>query len=253
MQRLKKIMFALLISVIGLNSVNAAKSCSISEKAEFNKILPNIKANYEEKEKKVKYETKVLVDGKETIKTREEIQYYFDIVVVNLTEQFYLEISNDYDGETKTFRYSDSQDGIIIHSWEHLDLVTTFTIKVFTSEKTGCPGTLQKTLTVRTPRLNEYYDGPSCQEVPEFNLCQKYVTYDTMEYENFKNKIDAYINKKNSASDNSNEEKTKTTWEKIKDFVSDNKFYFIGGGIVLVIGTGVAIGLAVKKRRSIGL
>ncbi len=261
MQRLKKLMFAVLISVMCLSSVNAARSCSTSEKAELNKILPNIKANYEEKQKvpvvnENESEEGGFTDGgaEEQVEGgiyEEQIQYYFDIVVTNLTEQFYLEISNSSDDEVKTFNYSDSKDGIVTYSWEYLDEVTTFTIKVFTSDKTGCPGTLQKTLTIRTPRFNEYYDSPSCKEVPEFNLCQKYVTYGSMENAEFERRIEEYINSKNIIKENpEKEEQEKATWEKIKEFVSNNKYYFIGGGVVLVVGAGVVIGLVVKKRRS---
>ena len=41
-QGIKKGIFTLVIGCLCLNSVNAARSCSVSEKAELNKILPNI-------------------------------------------------------------------------------------------------------------------------------------------------------------------------------------------------------------------
>jgi hypothetical protein len=34
---------------------------------------------------------------------------------------------------------------------------------------------------------------------------------------------------------NTNNEQEKNTWEKVKEFINDNKYYFIGGGVILVI------------------
>lgn len=257
MQRLKKLMFALLISVIGLSSVSAAKSCSTSEIAEFNKILPNIKVNYEEREGSPETDAESgdnFIDGgdNDCEGCVEPVKYYFEINILNLTDQFYAEVTNDVDNEVKVFNYSDSKNGIITFPWENNALVTNFTIKIYSSAKTSCPGTLQKTLTLRTPRLNENYDNEICADIPDYQLCQKYVTFNYMEWNEFKDKIEKYKNTLKEPEKN-DEEKEKSTWEKIRDFVDDNKYYFIGGGVVILIGAGVVVGLVVKKRRSMEL
>ena len=256
MQRLKKLMFALLISVMYLSSVNAARSCSTSEKAELNKILPNIKANYEEKEENPDVDGAndgSAIDGGEydCEGCINPVKYYFNINIINLTEEFYAEVTNDIDEEVKVFNYSDSKDGLVTFAWDNNALVTNFTIKIYTSDKTGCPGSLQKTLTVKTPRLNENFDNELCADIPNYKLCQKYVTYDYMEWNDFKDQIEKYKKSLKAPEENQNEvEKEKNTWEKTKEFVINNKYYFIAGGVILIIGSGVGIGLVVKKRRS---
>ena len=256
MQRLKNLMFAVLISVMCLDSVSAARSCSTSEKAELNKILPNIKANYEEKEESPEVDGKddgSAIDGGEfdCKGCVDPVKYYFNINITNLTEEFYAEVTNNIDDEVKIFNYSDSKDGLVTFDWDNNALVTTFTIKIYTSNKTGCPGSLQKTLTVKTPRLNENFDNEICADIPNYKLCQKYVTYDYMEWNDFKSQVEKYKDSLKPTEENkNNDEKEKSTWEKVKTFVINNKYYFIGGGVILIIGTGVGIGLVVKKRRS---
>ena len=68
------------------------------------------------------------------------------ISIINLTEKFYLKITNDYNDEVWNYSYKDSQDGRINIEWDDLSEVTTFTIKIYSSEQTGCKGESYKTL-----------------------------------------------------------------------------------------------------------
>ena len=62
MQKLKKLMFAFLISVMCLNNVSAVNRCSTKAKAELNKYASQIKASYAIKEKQID-QSKMFPDG----------------------------------------------------------------------------------------------------------------------------------------------------------------------------------------------
>ena len=251
MQKLKKIMFAFLISVMCLNNVSAVNRCSTNAKSELNKYVSQIKASYATKEEKVLSDNidNPIEDGKQY----EILVEYLEITLTNLTDQFYIEVSNDFNEEVKTYRYSDSDNGIITIRWDMLSEVAKFTFKIYANENTKCSGVLQKTLTLQLPRLNDNYSNPICEGISEFNLCQKYVTFAPMEYEDFVSRVND-DKEKNKIEDKTNTNQDKNAWENIKDFVSKNKYYFIGGGIAIVaIATGVTITIVVKKRRRIEL
>ena len=55
---------------------------------------------------------------------------YFKVSIINISENFYVEISNDYNRDKLVYQYKDTQDGVITFDWKNLDKVTTFTVKV---------------------------------------------------------------------------------------------------------------------------
>ena len=261
MQKLKKLIFAFLISVMCLSNVSAINRCSTKAKAELNKYASQIKASYAIKEKQID-QTEMFSDGdgyngEECIDNQENCNIitvdYFEITITNLTDQFYVEVTNDFTEETKILNSSDGDNGIITFTWDSLSKVTNFTFNIYAKETTKCANVLQKTLKLRLPRKNENFDNPICEDIPEFNLCQKFVTYDYMDWDDFEAKVLDY-KKLNEIPSEKGDEQNKSAWQKVKDFVNDNKYYFIGGGVAIVaIATGVTITIVVKKRRRIEL
>ena len=245
---MKKILFAFLISVMCLSEVTAASTCTTSEKTELNKIIPNIKGSYEIIEEELDPSEYGILDSKdEESEVDPPKTYYFNINIVNLTEQFYVVVTNDYNDETKTYNYSDVKDGILTFKWENIYEVTNFTIKVYTSRATGCADELQKTIPLRLPRYNEKADYVLCNQAQEFNLCQKFVTFAKMDSRDFIDRVSDYIDEKNEELIEK-EEKEKNIWEKIKKFVGDNAYVIIAGGVIL-IGTGVGITVIVIRKK----
>lgn len=251
MQRFTKIVVAFCISVMCLSSVKAAKTCSNSEQAEINSMLSNIKATYAEKEEDLDPNTYGFPDSVENPDEYEKNlkTNYFEISVTNLSDKFYIIVTNDYNNETNTYSGQNAKDGIASFAWRHLDKVTNFTIKVYTSNATGCPNEEQKTIRLRTPRYNEYSEYNLCMKIPEFNLCQKYVTFKDMDNQEFVSKVYEYIDKKEEQNQQAIKD-AKSWWEKTKDFIKENKYYFIGGAVGLVVVAGVAGAVIVYKRRS---
>ena len=129
MYKIKKVLLlGILVAFTQLSSVKAASTCDYNEQAELNSAVANIKATYEEAEKK----TGVMIPQEDGGATEESFEY-FKITFYNLTEDFYLKITNDYNNEVKTITYSDSESGVGTYEWSNLNAVTNFTIKVYSS------------------------------------------------------------------------------------------------------------------------
>lgn len=251
MQRFTKIVVAFCISVMCLSSVKAAKTCSNSEQAEINSMLSNIKATYAEREEDADPNTYGFPDSVEDPDSYEKNMKipYFEVSITNLSDKFYVVVTNDVNSDRNTYYGANSKDGITTFDWKNLDSVTNFTIKVYTSENTGCPNEEQKTIRLRTPRYNDFSNYNLCINIPEYELCQKYVTFKEMEADEFVEKAYAYIDKKNAQNEQAIED-AKSWWEKTLDFIVDNKYYFIGGAVGLVVVAGVAVAVIVYKKRS---
>ena len=265
MQKLTKLMFAFWISVMFITTVDAARTCSTSEQAEINSLVSNMRGTYQEMEEPLDpndYLTPDKEDGLEPDTSIDEptdenfddeeiisTLSYFDISITNMSDKVYIIVSNNYDEEQKTYNYSDAKDGIISFSWYNIDAVTTFTVEIYTSNNTGCPNELQRTITIRTPRYNDYYETAVCKENPNFNLCQKFVTFDYVNGAEFRSKLDAYLKTEDNNIDTS-QENEENTLKKITNFVIENKYYFIGGGVAILVITGVVVAVIVKKQRS---
>lgn len=245
MQKYVKIIFAFLFSVMFITTVDAAKTCSTSEQAEINSLVSNIRGAYQEREEEVSDDFYDNIDGYYDEETEKPTIPYFEISITNLNNKVYAVVTNDYNDETKTYTYNDVKDGIVTFEWLNLDEIVNFKIEIYTSTDTGCPNELQRAITLRTPRLNEYYNYEICNENPNFNLCQKFVTFEPVDYDTFIEKVNNYNNKKDKKDEAEDAEEKKDIWEKITDFVTANKYYFIGGGI-----TGVVVAVIVKKQRS---
>ena len=249
MQRIKNMLFAFGISVIFIANVGAASVCTNAEQAELRTAAGNIRATYEEQERK---ET----NYNEHMETEfTHIYHYMKINITNISEKFYVEVENDYDKKKETYNYSNTTDGILSFDWEEVyEKPVTFTIKVYSSDKTGCEGELYRTITLKIPRYNVYSHETICAQYSDNELCKEWVMYNEMDFETFQNEMNEYVDKEFLKLQGSNgKEINNSFWERVKEFVSDNKYYFIGGGAVLIVAAGVAVVVIVKRKRSMDL
>lgn len=263
MQKMKKLLFAFLISVVSLANVKAetadeilansrylssSGTCSTSEVSEINKLFSKVRASYEIKEEKVKVDSYLV--GEEPIGNGEQAYSsleYFKINITNITEKLYVIVTDDYNNESKI--YNSTEDGIVSFDWRNIDKVVNFKITVLTSNKTSCPNEkVGSTIVVRTPRYNSYSNEAVCGQYPDFDLCQRYVTFNDISIEEYNKRLEEYEETKYG--NIVDQEENLGTWERIKKFIIDNKYYFIGGGVGIIIIAGVAVVVVVKKRRS---
>lgn len=222
--------------------VNASSKCSVDEIVELNHEVVNIKATYEEIEEEITdLDEYPLPDA--VLGTPEEDEYvgyinYFKINLTNLGEKFYAVITNDYNREKITLKYKDIVDGVASFKWEHLDKVVNFTIKIYTSTKTGCEGELYRTMYLKTPRYNGYSEYGYCNNAKDYYLCQKYVTFDNISMGEFVQTLDKYYEKNKEA-------------EPEKSFFEKYKIAFIVGGVLVVALGATGAFVIIKKRGGI--
>lgn len=245
-KNLRILLVVLIALILRLNPVNAASKCDYSEQVELNNAVANIKVSYEEAEGQV--DSSLLLPNDSGSSNAK--YYYFKVQVYNLTEDFYLKITNDINEEAKYLRYGDSESGVIEFDWKDLDEVANFTITVYSSNTTGCPNEEYRIISLTLPRYNRYSSYAVCNENENFYLCQKYITeIEDVDYTTFRNKLEAY-EKKVIIEEEKKQEANKSFKEKVFDFIKENKMTVIAVSTIIVIGGVVTTVIVVKKRRS---
>ncbi len=246
---MKKILALIITSILFVTNVNAASKCSYEEQTKLNGKAGNVKVSYEIKETEVKADFFDVYKNelKDTM-----IVEVFEISVLNISEDIYVVVKNDFNKDSKTIRYSDSNNGIAKFTWDKRDNITNFTFEIYSSNKTSCPNEIYKTIYLTTPRYNTLYGYEECKNIEDFYLCQKYVTFKDISEANFFSKISQY---KNKEIDDNGEviPSNKTIFDRVFDFVKENK-WFVLSGIVLISGAVYAINYTKnKKQRDLGL
>lgn len=249
MSKCKYALFSLLTFGLFTLSTSAA-TCSYEERAELNSEISNITANYEV----ITIEIEDAAPPDALLETEEEENYVsttdaLQVNVLNLTENVYAVVSNNYDDEEITYRYSDTDNGNISIVWREIGELVTFTIQIYSSDATDCEDTLLRTLRVSLPRYNEYAATYAiCEQVPDYYLCQRYVYYDEVEFGDFIEQVTAEVERVNQEKE---ENKDDLTWyEQIGHFISENKVPIIIGLAIVLIITGVIVVIIRRRRRN---
>ncbi len=252
MHSFRKTVIIAFSSLFLMTNVNAV-TCNYEEKAILNNEVVNLKTNYEIKERtldKSEYDVPDAIIGTEYEDSYEAVIEYLQVNFLNLTENMYVEVTNDLNDEVKVYRYSDTSDGNFSFNWENVKNLVTITFKVYASSVTGCEGFLLKTITLKLPRYNDYSLYSVCNNFSDYYLCQKFVTYEDVDYGSFMTKMRSMVEKKMEKEQEQEEkEKNKKWYEKVEDFIEDNKVPFIIGGGVLIVAAGCATYIIIKKRR----
>lgn len=247
MSKNKYILFLLMIFALFASPVKAA-TCSYEERAELNSEISNITASYE---LLTRFEPTENVPD-EILGTPEEENYqmeidYFQINVLNLTENTYAVITNDYNSDRYIYNYEDTTNGNIALTWDNIMNIVEFTIEIYTSDNTTCEGTLLRTLTVRIPRYNSYARLAMCDSLNDYYLCQEYVTFDEISFGTFEERVRNEIERRETEA--LEEEKEENG---ILDFLSQHRTeIIIGVIIVIVIAGGTVVMIKIKRRREI--
>ena len=247
-----KIKKAIIFSMLFLFSTSVkAETCGYEEKAKLNNEAANVKVNYEIKQRQLdknNYNPPDAIVGTEDEANWNPTVDYFQVNILNLTENIYVEVKNDQNNDTTKYYYNNSQDGKIAIDWLNLENVAKFTITVKSTDASGCTDRTLKTLNLTLPRYNEYYEYSLCQSIPDYYLCQKYVTFDEVKLGYFTKKVYEEIDKKNQKEI----EKNLKWYEKAWNFIKDHKVAFITGGVIIVAaGATITVVIIRKRRRSI--
>lgn len=221
-----------------LEVTNAASLCSYQEQNELKSKASNIKVKNEIE----KYD----IESADYPITMNR----FKISITNLTEEFYVVVTNDYDKKERTFRSTDAKDGIATFYWEYDEDKTNFVFKIYSSNATKCPNDLYKTAYLTTPKYNPYFKLEVCQNNPDFYLCKQYILTEIVDSDTFYQQLDKYLTKEiNEEGKNPTEnEKDVTISAQIFKFINDYKYYILGGLVLVATGAGVIIYFKNKKQ-----
>ena len=252
MSKFKYLILTLLIFGFGITPVGAI--CNYEEQARLNREVGNVKASYEIVEKEIGQDRCSPLEGFE-----DEPYYclaeFIQINILNINENMIVRIENeDYDF-SRDYTYEDTDNGTITlfltdengNEIEYNPKVTEYSIEILASGETGCEGSTLRTLYLSVPRYNLYYGLGYCEGLDDYYLCQKYVTYPEVTYDQFSETIAKEI-----AEREEQQEEELKWYEKIWEFVVEHKTVFIAGGIIIVVaGGGTAAYIIIRRRRDI--
>ncbi len=236
-------------SFLLLASPVKAATCDYEVKAKLNNEVANIKANYEIKERELdpnEYGIPDVLIGTEEEENWVPKEGYYQINILNLTENFYVEVKNEVTGETKTYTYADSNNGNINFEYRDASVVTKFTFTIKASDITGCDGNTYKTINLSTPRYNDYAEYSMCDTLKDYYLCQYFVTFDELDFSDFTTKINKELERRSK--DSVTEDKLKW-YQNVGNFVKEHKVAFIVGGVIVVAGGATAAVVIIRRRR----
>ncbi len=237
-RNIKRIVLSLTLLLSFSSTVKAASLCSYEEQVNLGQKASNVQVSYEIKEKELKLP---LING--TVK-------YIVINILNIDDDIYITLKNDYNSQTWTFDSSNTKDGMATIEWENVDQITNFTYEIHASARTKCPDDRYKTGYLTLPRYNDFADRTMCTYNPEFYMCQTFVTFKETDEKTFLSQLESY---KNGLIGPTGEPiENPTLLDKILTFINNNKWYLVGG-LVLIGGGLVVISIRNKKMRDLGL
>ena len=238
--KIKKLLSIVLLVFLTYINVEAS-SCSYKEQVELDSESAKIKVKYDVK-------TGYLDPSEYECQDEEDcaVDYdYFEISILNMSEKFYIEVTNNNTKEVQTFTYKDIKDGVISFDYDRAYEITNFTFRVFSSNETSCPRENYRVIYLTTPKVNPYYYYLQCQNNPDHYLCQKYITIDNVSFDTFQEQITEYENKKVVKEEE--KEIEKNFLEKVFDFIDDNKYVIIS--VIAAAGISTIVIVILKRKR----
>lgn len=236
----KNIAVLLLAVMFSWTSVDAASLCSYDKQKELTKIASSVKVAYEEAQGELDKDLYFPADGQEEADGYVSYYDYFKIKIINITEDIYVKLENNVNDEVKYIEYKDTNEGTFTIDWKDLSKVTTFSYTVYSSSNTECANEVYRTGVMTTPKLNPNYNNAMCYQIPEFELCKKYITSSVSDSK-FRELASDYVNKT----------KKEESVKQEKEEKEENKttMLIVATSIIIVVG-GVAVVMARKKRGS---
>lgn len=166
--------------------------------------------------------------------------YGFEIAIKNITKDVYVVVKNDYSDDVFTYHYADTENGVKTFESIATDEFVNFTFEV-KSESDKCKDENYRKISLETPKYNIYSSYQFCSDNPNNKVCKMFITED-VSAKDYAIEVDASKNENKKNEDN---KKNNVAVE----FVEDNKYLFIIGGIVIVIIGVATIFVKINKRR----
>lgn len=248
MKKLKAFGFALLLFFTSSVYVNAA--CDATETNELNSLATNVNVDYEVLEGKLNPDEFTPPDGL----TDEELEEfvgtysYYRIYISNVTEDLYVVVTNELNGQSTTYTYENSNNGVITIDYDNMLSITNFTITVYSSSKTNCPDTKLYTTYLVTPMFNEYSTLEMCDGYEDFYLCHDFLKVPSVGFDKFLELLNEY--KAGKINNDGEEIPIEEEEGGFTQFLKDNAVIIIVVGVVIVTAGGLITYVVIKKQRS---
>ena len=222
---MKKTISYLIIVFIGFMFITIypkADDCTYKDQQALNKEVSNIKMSYE------------FIDN-------DPLHYHFKINITNIPDDLKLVITDDYSSNNLELTKDNTDDGI--YSFETLIATrkVTFNIDIY-SIGNSCYNKKLRSKKLITPRYNPYSSSYICEQVPDFEYCNKFKDTSSLTYEQFIKKGEQY---KAKFYKNEEEQQKRGLLSIILSFIIKYKWYFIIG--ILVIGLAIGLFFVIRK------
>lgn len=246
MKKLKAFIFTLMLFFVSSSYVYA--ECDATELNTLRSAATNVRASYEEMRALLDPSEYTPPDGT-SAEGYEAYYTFFRVYVTNLTEDLYIEVHNDANGETKTYTYEDSDNGTVTFDWADIYLMANYTIRVYSSDNTNCSGTELYTLYLTTPRFNQYSTYDLCEGAEDFYLCYEYLSIpDDVSFGRFVELIERYKN--GQIDDDGNKVEEPDEGNGFIQFLGEHYVAIIIIAIVIIAAGVTVTVIIVKKQRS---
>lgn len=219
---------------------STTKTCTAKQLSELRQIAANVKVSYLPKTEIVENEYEDVETGAAKYTKR-----YLDVKIYNMNTKLYVEVKNDVGYENIVSINELGDDGTITFRQAPLDKKVnyTFTVK---SAAYGCETNVLRTIKLTLPMFNAYSQLDICAEIPDYYLCQEYVTQ-KVDGTTFYDRIDSY--KEKLASQDETDEEQNNTGTVNKIFKSASKFKYLIVGIIVVLGVVITIVIIKEKEK----
>lgn len=212
------------------------KTCTAMQLGELRELAANIKVTYIPKT--------MVIETSEDVETgaTSYTSRYVEIKVYNMHSKLYMDVQNDSNFKTIVSVANLSNDGTITFTQDMVKKKVNYTFKVM-SDEYGCQGNTLRTIKLSLPIYNSYSELEICSEIPEYYLCQEFVT-SPVDGATFYEKVDAYKAKLLEQNKNNGEDNTGGV---NKTFASASKYKYLIVGVIVALG--VIITIVIIKRR----
>lgn len=172
---------------------------------------------------------------------------YYKLTVLNMTKDIMFKFNN----EKYIYGY-EKENPSMIHLYGTFETGTTVTIDLQVSDENACFGNSLKSISVKLPYFNHFYDYDECLKYPEFRMCARTFNSDDISDEEFLAAVAEY-EKTIKPEEEPNEEKL-NLFEKIINFVKENIVVVSICTVVLVFVIVIVLHIRRKKKvRIVGL
>lgn len=243
---MRKIALFILALFVLLVPGEVSAACDYAEQNRLNALASNVNADYTVSKRIT------VIEGTDSMGndlSQEIEENYFVINVYNLTEDIYIVVTNSYNKASNTYKVSDAKDGIISFEAPTNGNTVEFTIKVYTTN-TECSSNALRTFTVRSPMVNPFMRYEVCNEVPDFYLCQEYLTSDfDITDSQFFERVNAYKEtqkEKEKESENSGDD---GFFSRVASFISSYWPFLVGG--IVILGAIITVIVIIRVRRRV--